>query len=203
MQHLGDFDGHKIQSLTKEGVKFSDEDEEVQKKRIKAYREAFKPLTKYMKDLFSGKVTKVTISRRVEASPSVIVTSQFGHTANMERIMRAQTFANPEAYKHMLAQRTLELNPRHPIVITLRDKILADEKGPETEDLAYLLYDAALLASGFQHDAVDDMTSRMYRVLATGLKLDSLALAPELEIEEEEEEEEEAEVEENAPTDEL
>lgn len=93
---MGDFDGLRMQSLTKEGLKFGDEDEDVVKKRLKAYREAFKPLTTYLKDLFAGKVSKVTVSQRVETTPSIIVTSQYGHTANMERIMRAQTFANPE-----------------------------------------------------------------------------------------------------------
>jgi heat shock protein beta len=90
---MGEFDGHKLQSLTKEGAKFGDEDEELLKKRAKAYKESFKPLTKYLKDLFAGKINKVTISQRVEKSPSVIVTSQYGHSANMERIMRAQTFS--------------------------------------------------------------------------------------------------------------
>mmetsp|Transcript_6037 Transcript_6037/g.9021 ORF Transcript_6037/g.9021 Transcript_6037/m.9021 type:complete len:706 (+) Transcript_6037:57-2174(+) len=94
--NLGDFDGMKLQSLTKEGLKFGDEDEDLVKKRLKAYREAFKPLTTYLKELFAGKVGKVVLSQRVETTPSVIVTGQYGHTANMERIMRAQTFANPE-----------------------------------------------------------------------------------------------------------
>ena len=97
---MGDFDGLKLQSLTKEGLKFGDEDEETLKKRLKAYRDTFKPLTSYLKDLFAGKISKVTVSQRVETTPSIIVTSQFGHTANMERIMRAQTFANPEVTYH-------------------------------------------------------------------------------------------------------
>ncbi len=94
--NLGDFDGMKMQSLTKEGLKFGDEDEDTLKKRLKAYRESFKPLTTYLKTLFEGKLGKVTVSQRVEKTPAIIVTSQYGHTANMERIMRAQTFANPE-----------------------------------------------------------------------------------------------------------
>eukprot|EP01038_Epipyxis_sp_PR26KG_P009469 gene9469-12757_t len=187
VQNLGDFDGTRIQSLTKEGVKFGDEDEDLLKKRLKAYREDFKPLTKYLKELYAGKVSKVTVSNRIEKSPSVIVTSQYGHTANMERIMRAQTFANPEQYKQMMAQKTLEINPRHPIVVELLK--LAQEKPKEqsTKDLANLLFDTALLTSGFSHDDVDDFAGRMYRTLGSSLNLKSLDLLEEKAFDEEEE----------------
>jgi HSP90 family molecular chaperone len=191
IQNLGDFDGHKLQSLTKEGLKFGDENEETQKKRLKLYKQSFKPLTKFMKDLFAGKVAKVTVSQRIETSPSVIVTSQFGHSANMERIVRAQTFANPEAYKMMMASKTLELNPRHPIIVKLNDLVQSEPEAEATRDLAYMVYDTALLTSGFQHDDADDFANRMNRVLAGSLKVDSMDLVEELAVEEEEEEEEE------------
>lgn len=187
-QHMNEFDGHKLQSLTKEGLKFADEDEDVLKKRIKAYKESFKPLTKYMKDLFSGKVSKVTVSQRVEKSPSVIVTSQYGHTANMERIMRAQTFANSEQIKTMAAQRTLELNPRHPIVVELNRLVIEDPDESSTKDLAHLLYDTALLASGFVQDDTEGFSARMYRTIASSLNIKNLDLVEEMEIDEEEEE---------------
>mmetsp|Transcript_9203 Transcript_9203/g.6964 ORF Transcript_9203/g.6964 Transcript_9203/m.6964 type:complete len:791 (-) Transcript_9203:142-2514(-) len=190
VQNLGDFDGHKLQSLTKEGLKFGDEDEDTLKKRIKAYRETFKPLTKYLKELLAGKVSKVTVSQRVESSPSVIVTSQYGHTANMERIMRAQTFANPEVLKTMMAAKTLELNPRHPIIVELNKRVRSAPDDDSTKTLAHLVFDTALLASGFVHDDVDDFTTRMYKVLGSELNLKSLELEEELQVEEDEEEEE-------------
>jgi HSP90 family molecular chaperone len=190
IQNLGDFDGHKLQSLTKEGLKFGDEDEDTQKKRIKAYRETFKPLTKFMKEMLAGKVAKVTVSQRVEKSPSVIVTSQYGHTANMERIMRAQTFANPESLKSMMAAKTLELNPRHPIIVELNKRVKSDPTSTTTKNLAHLVYDTALLASGFTHEESDDFAERMYGAIGTGLELKSMELLEEMEIEEEEEEEE-------------
>lgn len=186
-QHLGEFDGHKLQSLTKEGLKFNDEDEEVAKKRTKAYKDNFKPLTKYMKDLFSGKVNRVTVSQRVEKSPSVIVTSQYGHTANMERLMRAQTFTDAEQVRSMAAQRTLELNPRHPIVVELNRLVTENSSDESVKDLAYLLYDTALLASGFAQDDTDGFSDRMYRTMAASLNIKSLKLVEELEIDEEEE----------------
>ena len=144
-----------------------------------------------MKDLFAGKVAKVTVSQRVEKSPSVIVTSQYGHSANMERIVRAQTFANPEAYKMMMASKTLELNPRHPIIVQLNELVRTAPDSESTKDLAYMVYDTALLASGFQHDDTEEFAQRMNRVLAGSLKIKSMDLVEELQIEEEEEDEEE------------
>lgn len=187
-QHLSEFDGHKLQSLTKEGLKFADEDEEVTKRRTKAYKETFKPLTKFMKELFAGKVNKVTVSQRVEKSPSVIVTSQFGHTANMERLMRAQTFTDEEQVRSMAAQRTLELNPRHPIVVELNKLVVEAPSEESTRDLAYLLYDTALLASGFAQDDTEGFSDRMYRSMASNLNIKSLSLVEEIEDDEEEEE---------------
>jgi heat shock protein beta len=188
---MADFDGHKLQSLTKEGLKFGDEDEDILKKRAKAYKESFKALTKFMKDLFVGKVAKVAVSQRVDKSPSVIVTSQYGHTANMERIMRAQTFASPDQIKAIAATRTLELNPRHPIIIEL-NKLVQDAPSAEsTKDLAFLVYDTALLTSGFMQDDPENFADRMYRTIGATLNVKSMELVDEIEIEEEEEEEEE------------
>ena len=147
-------------------------------------------MTKYLKDLFAGKISKVTISQRVEKSPSVIVTSQYGHTANMERIMRAQTFTNTEQVRSMAATKTLELNPRHPIVIELNRLVGEAPNDDATKDLAYLLYDTALLTSGFSQDDPEAFADRMYRTIANSMNLKSLALADEVEVPAEEEEEE-------------
>lgn len=185
---MGDFDGHKLQSLTKDGLKFSDEDEAVQNKRNKAYRKSFQPLTKYMKELLRGKVAKIAVSQRVEESPSVIVTSQYGHSANMERIIRAQTFSNPEQYNQMKAMKTLELNPRHPIIIELNKLIKSDPTSDSTRDLAFLVYDTALLASGFHHDDAESFATRMHRTIASSLNLNSMDLVPEVAFDEEEDE---------------
>jgi len=191
VQNLQDFDGYKIQSLTKEGLKFGDENEEVMKKRSKLYKDSFKPLTTFLKELFTGKISKVTVSQREQSAPSVIVTGQFGHTANMERIMRAQTFANPEAYKQMQAQKTLEINPRHPLVAELKKLVETDADNQRTKDLAFILYDTALMSSGFTMEDTEEFASRMFRTLASSLSVTSMDLLPEIEIVEEEEEEEE------------
>jgi len=184
-QHLADFDGHKLQSLTKEGLKFGDENEDLVKKRTKAYKETFKPLTKFLKEALGGKVSKVAVSQRVEKTPSVIVTSQYGHTANMERIMRAQTFSSAENLKQMASQKTLELNPRHPIIITLNKLAQENPDDQNTKDMAQLVYETALLSSGFTNDDTEGFAERMYRVLASNMDLKDLDLAPEITIEEE------------------
>jgi heat shock protein beta len=179
-----------MQSLTKEGLKFGDEDEDTLKKRMKSYRELYKPLTKFLKEMLEGKVAKVIVSQRVENSPAVVVTSQYGHTANMERIMRAQTLSNPEMIKNMAASKTLELNPRHPIVAELNTRVKSDPDSETTKNLATLLYDSALLVSGFAHDDVESFSSRIYKSMADNLDVKSMELQSELEMEEEEEEEE-------------
>jgi len=205
-QYLGEFDGHKLQSLTKEGAKLSgDEDEDLVKKRTKAYKESLKPLTKYLKDLFSGKVAKVSVSQRVEKSPCVIVTSQYGNSANMERIMRAQTFSSTDSLKSMSASRTLEINPRHPIILELSKKVVNSPDEQSTKDLAYLLYDTALVTSGFSQEDVESYAERMYRTIAGSLNVESMELAPELVIEDDEDAEEstEASSEDNSGNDEF
>lgn len=171
--------------MTKEGLKFGDENDELVKKRTKAYKETFKPLTKYLKETLGGKVAKVSVSQRVEKTPSVIVTSQYGHTANMERIMRAQTFSSQDSLKAMASQKTLELNPRHPIIITLNKLAQESPDDQNTKDMAQLVFETALLSSGFTNDDTEGFAERMYRVLASNMDLKNLDLASEITVEEE------------------
>lgn len=187
-QHVSEFEGVKLQSLSKEGIKFGDEDESVVKRRTKAYKENFKGLTKYLKDLLAGKVGKVVVSQRVVNTPAVIVTSQFGHTANMERVMRAQTMANGDNIRAMSASKVLELNPRHPIVANLRDAVESSPDDESTRDAALLVYDAALLSSGFMQEDMDEFTQRMYRAVGKSLDVESFDLLEEIELEDEDEE---------------
>merc|ERR1711988_1685246 len=187
-QHVSEFEGIKLQSLSKEGIKFGDEDEATLKRRNKAYKESFKELTKYLKDMLSGKVSKVSVSQRVVDSPAVIVTGQFGHTANMERVMRAQTMAQVDSMRSMSASKTLELNPRHPIIVALKDLVEASPDEQDTKDAAMLVFDTALLSSGFLQDDLDEFTQRMYRSVGKSLSVESFDLVDEIELEEEEEE---------------
>lgn len=186
---MADYEGHKLQSLTKEGLKFGDEDEDILKKKAKRYRETFKPVLKFMKDLFGTRVGKVSVSQRVDSSPAVVVTSQFGNTANMERIAKSQTLNSKEHIESMRATKTLEINPRHPIIIELNR--LATEKPDDqvTKDLANLVLDTALQTSGFDlEDHIDSYADRIFRTIASTLSIKSIKLAPEMEFDDEEEE---------------
>ena len=180
-QHMGEFEGHKLQSLSKEGIKFGDEDESVALRRAKAYKERFEPLTSYMKNMFGSKVGKVAVSDRVDRAPAVVVTSQWGYTANMERIMRAQTMGGQDM-RGMTSARTLELNPRHPIVAKLNALCVSAPDDQSTRDLAALVFDTAMMVSGFAQEETDTFAERMYRLMASELKVTSLELEPELEL---------------------
>merc|ERR1711898_24610 len=162
IQHVTEFDGKKLQSVTKEGLKFGDEDEALEAKRTKLYKDA---------------VVKVSISKRVETTPTIIVTSQYGNSANMERIMRAQAFSEKQSMGMMMSQKTMELNPRHPIINELLTKVKDEKTDEDTENLAWLLLDNALMQSGFQ----------------SGLALESSDLLPEMEVPDDPEEEEDDE----------
>merc|ERR1711871_224240 len=138
IQHVTEFDGKKLQSATKEGLKFGDEDEALEAKRTTLYKETFKPLTDYLKELYGDAVVKVSISKRVETTPTIIVTSQYGNSANMERIMRAQAFSEKQSMGMMMSQKTMELNPRHPIINELLTKVKDEKTDEDTENLAWL-----------------------------------------------------------------
>merc|ERR1712054_84691 len=193
IQHVTEFDGKKLQSVSKEGLSFGGSDEKTDKKRIELYKEKFTPLTDYLKDLFDGKVTKVTVSPRVETTPCILVTSQYGNSANMERIMRSQAFSDPSKSQYMGSQKVMEINPRHPLIVELLAQVEASPDADETKDIAWLLHDTALLQSGFMQEDIDAYATRMYRTMKGALNLDSLELEEEIEVPEEEEEEEDEE----------
>merc|ERR1712139_685754 len=193
IQHVTEFDGKKLQSVTKEGLKFGDEDEDLEKKRAQLYKETFKPLTDYLKQLYGDAVVKVAVSKRIESTPTIIVTSQYGNSANMERIMRAQAFSEKQNMGMMQSQKTMEINPRHPIVAELNAKVKAEDTTEATADLAWLLLDNALMQSGFQPADVDAFAQRALKIIQSGLALESSELLPEMEVPEDEEEEEDDE----------
>merc|ERR1712054_198795 len=189
VQNLTEFDGKKLQAVTKEGLSFGDEDEKVVEKREKIYKEQLKPVTEGLAKVLGSMVEKVVISTRVVESLAVLVTSKYGYSANMERIMKSQAFADQKQASYMMSKKTMEVNPRHPIVIELNKQLKDDAESDAAKDLCNLLFDTAFINSGFQMEKTDEFASRMYRMMQTNLKLDSLDLADEVEIPEDEEEE--------------
>merc|ERR1712054_184778 len=187
VQNLTEFDGKKLQAVTKEGLSFGDEDEKVVEKREKIYKEQLKPVTEGLAKVLGSMVEKVVISTRVVESLAVLVTSKYGYSANMERIMKPQAFADQKQAAYMMSKKTMEVNPRHPIVTEL-NKLLKDNADSEdAKDLGNLLYDTALINSGFTMEKTDEFAARMYRVLQKNLKLDNLDLADEVEEPDDEE----------------
>lgn len=192
MQHLLEFEDKKFANASKEDLKLADKDEK-ERKRDKELKEEFKDLAKWWKNLLGDKVSGVKVSNRLTTTPCVVVTSKFGNSANMERIMRAQAFSDPSRASFMKGQRSLEINPRHPLVKALKSKVDADEKAADAESVAQLLFETALLESGFELDDAKSFSSRMYEVLK-----DQIGYQGSLEDIEQESEEVEEEVEEAA-----
>jgi len=194
-QQLTEFDGHKMMSATKEGLKFGDED--YQKKLEEYLSDEFKAMTSFLKDELKADVEKVVISMRLVESPATIATSQYGWSANMERIQKAQALGNADKQSYMQARKTFELNPRHPIVIKIADLIKNDEKEVASQ-MGKVLFDSALLTSGFQVDDGVAFATRVNKLISQSMSLDPDApLAPEYELPEEDEEDEEGEGEED------
>jgi len=190
-QQLTEFDGHKMMSATKEGLKFGDE--EYQKKLEEHLSEEFKGLTTFLKDELKEDVEKVVVSMRLVESPATIATSQYGWSANMERIQKAQALGNADKQSYMQARKTFEINPRHPIVIKLQELFKSDKKESASE-MGRVLYDSALMTSGFPVEDGVAFATRLNKLISNGLGIDADApLAPEYELPAEEEEEAEEE----------
>eukprot|EP00457_Paulinella_chromatophora_P002121 gb/GEZN01002125.1/.p1 GENE.gb/GEZN01002125.1/~~gb/GEZN01002125.1/.p1 ORF type:complete len:791 (+),score=207.21 gb/GEZN01002125.1/:109-2481(+) len=167
-QQLTDYDGNTLVSVTKEGLKLGDEDEE----QLDALKEEFEPLTAFLTKLYGKKVEKVVVGTRITDSPAVLVTGQYGWTANMERIMKAQTFSDQSKMGYMAARKTMEINPFHPVIYALKEGLPEDEEekpSPEIEAAATLLFDAAVVSSGFQLEEPAEFSTRLNKLIASSL----------------------------------
>jgi molecular chaperone HtpG len=147
VQQLKEYDGKTLVSVTKEGLELPEDEEE--KKRFEDNKTKFETLCKVMKDILDKKVEKVVVSNRLVDSPCCIVTSQYGWTANMERIMKAQALRDTSTMGYMAAKKHLEINPDHSILENLRIKAEADKNDKSVKDLVMLLFETSLLSSGF------------------------------------------------------
>lgn len=170
VQQLKEFDGKQLVSVTKEGLELPEDEE--QKKKFEENKAKFEGLCKVMKDILDKKVEKVTVSNRLVDSPCCIVTSQYGWTANMERIMKAQALRDSSTMGYMAAKKHLEINPDHPIVENLRVKADADKNDKSVKDLVMLLFETSLLSSGFSLEDPAIHATRIYRMIKLGLGID-------------------------------
>lgn len=170
MQQMKDYDGKTLVSVTKEGLELPETEEE--KKKKEEDKAKFENLCKVMKDILDKKVEKVVVSNRLVDSPCCIVTSQYGWTANMERIMKAQALRDTSTMGYMSAKKHLEINPDHPIMETLRQKAETDKNDKSVKDLVVLLFETALLSSGFNLEDPQVHATRIYRMIKLGLGID-------------------------------
>merc|ERR1712003_30572 len=170
VQQLKEFDGKKLLSATKEGLKLEEDEEE--KKSFEEAKAKTEGLCKLMKEVLDDKVEKVVVSNRLADSPCVLVTGEYGWSANMERIMKAQALRDASQSQYMTSKKTMEVNPTNSIIKALRDKADADQSDKTVKDLIWLMYDTSLLTSGFSLEEPATFASRIHRLVKLGLSID-------------------------------
>ena len=169
IQQLKEYDGKKLRNCSKEGLEI-DETEE-QKKVQEEQKAAYEKLCKQIKEVLGDKIEKCILGFRLSESPCVLVTSEWGWSANMERIMKAQALRDPSMSSYMMSKKTMEINPNHPIVISLKAKIEESTTERTTKDLIFLLYETAMLTSGFNLDEPTNFASRIHRMIKFALSI--------------------------------
>merc|ERR1712118_470646 len=170
VQQLKEFEGKKLLSATKEVLDLADDEDE--KKAFEEAKTKTEPLCKLMKEVLGDKVEKVVVSNRLADSPCVLVTGEYGWSANMERIMKAQALRDASQSQYMMSKKTMEVNPTNAIISALREKAEADQSDKTVKDLIWLMYDTSLLTSGFSLEEPATFASRIHRLVKLGLSID-------------------------------
>jgi len=170
VQQLKEFEGKKLVCATKEGLKINESEDE--KKKFEEAKAATEGLCKLIKEVLDDKVEKVVVSNRLEHAPCCLVTGEYGWSANMERIMKAQALRDASSSSYMMSKKTLEVNPTNPIITSLREKVSADQSDKTVKDVIWMLYDTSLLTSGFSLDDPTQFASRIHRLIKLGLSID-------------------------------
>lgn len=166
MQQLREFKEKKMICVTKENLNLEDDEEE--KKKLEEEKKEFDELCVLVKEVLGDKVEKVVVSNRLADSPCCLVTSEYGWSASMERIMRAQALRN-DSFGMMSAKKTMEINPDNSIIKSLRDRVKENRNDATVKDLVWLLYDTALLTSGFSLDQPVAFANRIHKLIKLGL----------------------------------
>ena len=170
VQQLNEFEGRKLVSITREGFELPEDEEE--KKRSEELKSEYESTCTKIREILSDRCEKVIVSTRLVDSPCCIVTSQHGWTANMERIMKAQALRDNSQMGYMIGKKNLEINPNHPIIKELKTKLEDEENSHIAGNLVNLLFETALINSGFMLDDPSNFSKRMYNMVSLGLGLD-------------------------------
>ena len=199
-QHLTEYEKKKIKSIAKADLDVLDGADDIAKKKLEKLGDIYKPLTDWWHKYLGPKVEKVQVSNKLDDDPLFITTSQYGFSASMEKIQRMQAFGNNQA-NYMHARKTLEINPHHSIMKDMLAKVNTakeenekqtdqDRLDENTEDMATLMFNMALLNSGFMIDEPVDLTAPLQRMINVGFGFAADAPVEEIEVELDEEKEE-------------
>ena len=170
VQQLKEYDGKKLVCATKEGLNLAGENDEGKNKEEE--KEKFEEMCKIVKEILGEKVEKVVVSERLSDSPCILVTGEYGWSANMERIMKAQALRDSSLSTYMSSRKTMEINPSNSIIIELKNRIDSDKNDKTVKDLVNLLFDTSLLTSGFSLEESHVFAQRIHRMIKLGLSID-------------------------------
>ena len=174
MNSLAEYNQTKVQHAGKGDIKTFD-DPDTEKRKVKKLQEMYKPLTEWWRRHLGKKVEKVDVATRLTESPCVVSTSEYGYSANMERISRSQAFANPDKMaSYLLARKVLEINPAHPIIKKMLEKVKeagSAEPDPAIIELSDVLFDSASLNSGFAIDDASSYFEKVEKIVRKGLEI--------------------------------
>ncbi|XP_037809649.1 endoplasmin homolog [Lucilia sericata] len=173
---LPEFDGKKFQNVAKEGFKLNES--EKSKNKFEELKATFEPLVKWLNEVaLKDKILRAQVSERLSNSPCALVAGMFGWTGNMERLAMSnahQKSDDPQRTYYLNQKKTLEINPRHPLMRELLRRVEADEADESAKEMALMMFRTATLRSGFMLQETSDFADTIEKMMrqTLGVSLD-------------------------------